>query len=241
MDVRAPAGIPGMPVQTKGDGGRPPSPYCPAVATCYWSGVARDVTPHRPECPPSHGRSFLPGWSRTRADRCCRGSPGWPSRSTSNGRVPLQSAAGRKPLHPRPTVICSRSSTGPTCQVGADERSRRRRPAPRPRIGRLTAYPPPPRARRRSPGALLTARIDPMADASLPDMRARIRPGNGDGGDDADDGDDDQQLDQGESSVFLHDPQLRLAPPSMGRCRFESTPFSAVLQISKGPRFSGPA
>ena len=42
------------------------------------------------------------------------------------------------------------------------------------------------------------ARSDPMADDSLPDMRARSRPGHGDRRDDADDRDDDQQLDQRE-------------------------------------------
>ena len=45
------------------------------------------------------------------------------------------------------------------------------------------------------------ARSDPIAEASLPAMRARRRPGHRDGRDDPDDRDDDQQFDQREAVI----------------------------------------
>ena len=48
------------------------------------------------------------------------------------------------------------------------------------------------------------ARSEPIADDSLPDMRARSRPGNRDRRDDADDRHDDQQLDERETLLVTN-------------------------------------
>jgi hypothetical protein len=72
-----------------------------------------------------------------------------------------------------------------------------------PSAASVVANPPPPQLAANVACALLMARTEPMADASLPDWRRAKQAGHRDRRDDADDRHHDQQLDEREAPSSL--------------------------------------